>query len=119
LSTTLFLADGNGPSFGTPALSGDGRYVSFQSSATNLVGDDTDHVDDVFTRAAIVPTINKVAPTLNQNAAATIARGTDAFFLVKGTYFLPDTKVIVAGNGLTSDTVTVISETQLSVHITA
>jgi Tol biopolymer transport system component len=31
-----------------PALSGDGRYVAFQSAATNLVDDDTNGVTDIF-----------------------------------------------------------------------
>ncbi|GAA1558498.1 S8 family serine peptidase [Kribbella lupini] len=31
-----------------PHLSGNGRYVSFQSTSTNLVGDDTNHRSDVF-----------------------------------------------------------------------
>lgn len=33
---------------GGPALSGDGKYVSFTSSSTNLVDGDTNHADDVF-----------------------------------------------------------------------
>jgi hypothetical protein len=40
-------SEGNGGSF-EPAISGDGRYVVFQSSATNLVPADTNGVDDVF-----------------------------------------------------------------------
>ncbi|MDX2266120.1 MAG: hypothetical protein NW215_14265 [Hyphomicrobiales bacterium] len=31
-----------------PSLSGDGRYVVFQSDATNLVADDTNNRDDIF-----------------------------------------------------------------------
>ncbi|TWD73125.1 Tol biopolymer transport system component [Kribbella amoyensis] len=31
-----------------PNLSGDGRYVGFQSTSTNLVGDDTNHRSDIF-----------------------------------------------------------------------
>jgi len=40
---------GNGRSF-SPSVSADGRYVVFQSSATNLVTGDTNAVDDVFVR---------------------------------------------------------------------
>lgn len=40
---------GNGPSV-LPALSGDGRFVAFQSLATNLVDDDTNGVADIFVR---------------------------------------------------------------------
>lgn len=39
----------DGPSLGT-ALSADGRWVAFASSATNLVAGDTNGVDDVFLR---------------------------------------------------------------------
>lgn len=37
----------NGPSF-FPAISGDGRYVVFQSDATNLVAGDTNNATDIF-----------------------------------------------------------------------
>lgn len=39
--------DGNGDS-DYPALSGDGRYVVFQSAASNLVGNDTNEQTDIF-----------------------------------------------------------------------
>jgi Tol biopolymer transport system component len=42
-------AKGNGPS-GVPAISGDGRFVAFSSSATNLSADDDDTTVDVFRR---------------------------------------------------------------------
>jgi Tol biopolymer transport system component len=40
----------NGGGLGRPALSGDGRVVAFDSSATNLVANDTNHAFDVFVR---------------------------------------------------------------------
>jgi Tol biopolymer transport system component len=40
-------AQGNGPSF-FPVLSGDGRYVVFQSDASNLVAGDTNDATDIF-----------------------------------------------------------------------
>jgi Tol biopolymer transport system component len=119
VSTTLQLAAVQGPSAGVPTLSGDGRSVAFQSSATDLVSPDGDHVDDVYTRAAITPTINKVAPSLNQSAPTEIARGTDAYFIVKGTYFLPDAKAYVFGAGLTADAPTILNDGQLTIHVTA
>jgi Tol biopolymer transport system component len=42
-------AQADGTSFG-PSISGDGRYVAFGSSATNLVADDTNGFTDVFVR---------------------------------------------------------------------
>ena len=38
---------GNGPSF-APTLSAEGRYVAFRSTATNLVTNDTNEVEDIF-----------------------------------------------------------------------
>ncbi len=40
---------GDGDSF-APAISGDGRFVAFGSYATNLVGGDTNGVEDIFVR---------------------------------------------------------------------
>jgi hypothetical protein len=40
---------GNGGSF-FPSISGDGRYVAFQSIADNLVANDTNNQDDIFVR---------------------------------------------------------------------
>jgi Tol biopolymer transport system component len=41
--------EGNGYS-DSPSISSDGRYVAFQSSATNLVSGDTNGMDDIFVR---------------------------------------------------------------------
>lgn len=46
---------GNGIST-EPAMSGDGRYVAFTSSATNLVAGDTNKVTDVFVRDLLTGT---------------------------------------------------------------
>lgn len=43
----ILTADGDGPS-GAPAISPDGRYVSFASKAGNLVRGDTNRIQDVF-----------------------------------------------------------------------
>jgi Tol biopolymer transport system component len=46
-------AQGNkdsGATPGAPALSGDGHLVAFASSATNLVGDDSNRAEDIFLR---------------------------------------------------------------------
>jgi len=49
LSTSGTQADGDSSHF-APSLSADGRYVAFGSRATNLVGGDTNAVEDVFVR---------------------------------------------------------------------
>ncbi|MCF4165232.1 hypothetical protein L2U69_06215 [Zavarzinia compransoris] len=46
-STALGGTEGNGGSYG-PSISSDGRYVAFQSSASNLVAGDTNNTADVF-----------------------------------------------------------------------
>ena len=45
------ISSGGGEAFGSsarPALSGDGRFVAFESSAWNLAADDSNGADDVF-----------------------------------------------------------------------
>ena len=49
VSVSSAEAQANGASF-TPAVSADGRFVVFQSDATNLVGGDTNAVRDIFIR---------------------------------------------------------------------
>lgn len=51
---------GNGLSF-APSVSADGRYVAFQSSATNLVPDDTNGRDDIFVRDRVAGTTERVS----------------------------------------------------------
>jgi Tol biopolymer transport system component len=53
-------AEADGESF-APALSGDGRLVAFESSATNLVADDTNGVPDVFVRDLVSGTTTRVS----------------------------------------------------------
>jgi archaellum component FlaF (FlaF/FlaG flagellin family) len=51
LTTRISVASGGGEADGNsfmPAISSDGRFVSFDSEATNLVGGDTNHMRDVF-----------------------------------------------------------------------
>ncbi len=55
---------GDGPSGGpelAPALSSDGRYVSFTSAASNLVPDITNNVLDVFVRDEVKGTTTRVS----------------------------------------------------------
>jgi hypothetical protein len=46
---------------GRPALSGDGRYVAFESPATNLVAGDTNAVHDIFVRDRVSDTTERVS----------------------------------------------------------
>jgi hypothetical protein len=49
VSVSTAGAEANGPS-GPPSISGNGRYVVFASTATNLVAGDTNGVSDIFLR---------------------------------------------------------------------
>ncbi len=112
VSTSLWGFQGQGPSGGTPALSGDGRSVAFQSGAPNLTDGDTNLADDILTRSVTAPKITGLTPT-------SIARGTSATITVRGTGFLPGTIVWVPATGITVDRLTVVSETELTVRVTA
>jgi len=50
VSVSTAGAQGNGGAQGAPAVSADGRFVAFASNASNLVGNDTNGVTDVFLR---------------------------------------------------------------------
>ncbi len=50
----------NGPAI-TPSISGDGRFVAFQSTATNLVTGDTNGVGDIFVRDRQTGTTTRVS----------------------------------------------------------
>lgn len=54
---------GNGSSTAYAGISGDGRYVSFTSSATNLVTGDTNFGDDIFVRDRQLGTMELVSQT--------------------------------------------------------
>lgn len=64
-TTLLVSADsGGGPADGAsaaPAISGDGRYVTLSSAATDLVSGDTNGVDDVFVRDTQTGTTGRVS----------------------------------------------------------
>jgi Tol biopolymer transport system component len=51
-------ADGNSTD---ASISGDGRYVAFQSGATNLVGGDTNGFGDIFVRDLLSGTTVRVS----------------------------------------------------------
>src|SRR5665811_2376797 len=48
-----------------PSISSDGRYVAFDSEATNLVEGDTNGVQDIFRKElpVSIPTITAITPT--------------------------------------------------------
>jgi Tol biopolymer transport system component len=64
--TTTCVSVGPGNAFGNgasefPAISADGRWVTFDSSATTLVQDDSNGFDDVFVRDLTAGTVTRVS----------------------------------------------------------
>ena len=66
-------AQANGAS-GRPSISPDGLRVAFSSTATNLVGDDTNGVEDVFVRTTLPP-----VPSDDECSSPTAIAGTGPF----------------------------------------
>jgi hypothetical protein len=67
--TVLASVDSNGVQANAdcldPVLSADGRYVTFHSTAMNLVANDTNNADDVFVRDLLLGTTECVSVGLN------------------------------------------------------
>ncbi|MFI6822461.1 TolB family protein [Micromonospora sp. NPDC050187] len=57
-----------------PAISADGRYVTFDSDATNLVPDDTNGVSDIFLRDRITGTTTRISVSTTGNQANGFSR---------------------------------------------
>ena len=71
--------DPDGPSSGA-AISADGRYVAFQSAASNLVADDGNSVDDVFLHDFLGPPQLLLTPPSHAFGDQAVAAGpTEAF----------------------------------------
>ena len=101
----------NGGSFPN-AISGDGRYVLFSSNATDVIraGDTNGNVTDVFLRSNPVPYLFLATPS-------TVARGTTVTMSLFGSG-LHAGPLVLMGDGVTVNSVTAVSESQLNVNIT-
>jgi Putative Ig domain/Fibronectin type III domain/WD40-like Beta Propeller Repeat len=89
---------GNDYSWHVPALSADGRYVAFYSSASNLVAGDTNDMTDVFVRDRTAGTTTRVsvatAGTQANNNSRTVAISPDGSTVA----FASDATNLVAGD---------------------
>jgi Tol biopolymer transport system component len=93
-----------------PAITGDGRYVGFNTIATNLVTPDANAAtNDLVIRANPVMTIS--SPTISFSHGAT---GT---MTVNGAYFLPGVSAVF-GDGITVTAINRVSENQVKFTIT-
>ncbi len=80
-----------------PDVSADGRFISFDSSATNLVNDDNNSRVDVFVRDRTPP----VSLGINYSTGTP-----GSYFTLSGSSFLPDSNVSLEVNGFVLGTVT-------------
>jgi Tol biopolymer transport system component len=62
VSTNSSGLQGDGDAFG-PSISADGRYVTFESYATNMVGDDTNGKADIFLKDLVSGLTTRVSTT--------------------------------------------------------
>ena len=112
MASALYGRPANGIS-GNASVSADGRYVVFHSGATNLVPGSSGI--DIYVRSVSMPTIDSVTPD-------TVAAGSSATLTVTGTGFLPGAEAsasLFTAPGVVVDSVTVISETEVEVSVTA
>ena len=72
-TTTLISSGADGNAAGnsqTAAITDDGRYVAFESTANNLVAGDVDGLNDIFLRDAQTSTTTLISSLTNFNVAA-------------------------------------------------
>jgi len=108
VSTGMFLDQKNADS-NDPAITRDGRYAGFVSSA-GFADDDTNGLRDVYLRAIDVPTVTSISPT-------SAARGSSVTITLNGTRFLTGTTVVPMGGVYTPTAITPVSSTQLKVTL--
>jgi len=90
ISTATDGAQANSGSY-LPAISADGRYITYSSDASNLVVGDTNSTSDVFrTRVAVPAAITPAAP-----APALAATGSDPWGLLAGAVLLLAAGILV------------------------
>ena len=85
--------------------------TSRSARPTPLTADDTNGVDDVFTRYSLTPAITAVNP-------ATVTRGAHLTVRILGQAFLPGVTVAVPGSGITVDDVTLVNPGRIDVDVT-
>ena len=101
-------AEANGSS-DNAFLSADGRYVIFDSAATNLRGTDANGVSDIFIRALPELAVTSVVPNMLPIGATTSVT-------ISGENFLPGARVYVGGG--TSTNIVVVDENTITVDVT-
>lgn len=101
------------PAGSTPnAITADGHYVLFTSTGVDVATPDTNgSADDVFLRSNPVPFIFAVSPN-------SLARGATATVTLLGTNLQGKGALVTFGDGVTVNSVTPISDSQVQVSVT-
>ena len=95
-----------------PSINADGRFIAFQSTAANLVADDTNIQDDIFVRARgplNLPPVAKAGQDVNVYLGQTVALDGSASFDPDGdaiVSYLWNLELAPAGSGATLTAVT-------------
>jgi Tol biopolymer transport system component len=94
--TTTRITDGSDGASLAPTISADGRHVTFQSGATNLVPDDTNGVWDVFVWDRLTGTIARITDGDgdSSNPAISADGGSIAFWSEAGNLVAGDTNAV-------------------------
>jgi hypothetical protein len=92
------------------SLSGSGRYLAFVTLSA-ITPDDDNHVDDVFTRYSVRPTVTSViGPWITRGAS-------HSRVLVGGDELLPGATVAISGEGITIHSVTVETPERIALDV--
>jgi len=94
-----------------PAISADGRYVAFETSATNLVTNDTNGHQDIVIRSIPDVTITALFPDV-------LPVGDVTTVTIIGTNFLPGLTLGIGGSDKSISNVAIIDENTLTADIT-
>ena len=96
-------AQADGETGNAPSISSDGRFVAFQSGATNLVSDDTNGLSDVFVRDGLAGTTERV--TVDSDDGQANAGSSNASVSDDGRYVLFESNAsnLVDGNPTSQD----------------
>lgn len=110
VSTDALFGQGNDHTFHAQ-ISGDGRYVAFDSFATNIVSGDTNGFDDVFVQAANRPTVDFITPS-------TVVRGFSGPVMIAGVAFEPGAIVRASDGKIVFTNVVVVDDETITATMT-
>jgi Tol biopolymer transport system component len=108
ISTDTNGVQGNAYSW-APAISGDGRFVAYQSASSKLVPLDTNRDWDVFVTRTSQPLVTSVTP-------ASATRGSTVALTVRGAGFFAPVDAHLGG-GVVVAAVSVVSETEVRLQL--